>query len=158
MVIDIIAFTDLQFALLSEEQVEKVRLAQLKKNKLTENLKKNKEAEKYKLVKRGIFRSGIYEKICEKLEETYETEVADVRDGLLFYLRFTSKSDGAASAPYPVNYSLTYEQRYTQVKTYYDEAYSDGKARFQAFEKDEVAVDYLGEYYKVLYDYYAVRV
>ena len=157
MVIDIIAFSDAQIAELSAEQVEEVRNAQLKKNRLTEILEKNKEKEKYKLVKRGIFRSGIFEKICEGLGSSYLRDVEDIREGLLFYLRFTSKPQTDTDAPYEVDYSWTYEQRYNAVKGYYDGAFTTGKERFEAFVKDKIAVGYLGEYYAILYDYSAIR-
>lgn len=157
MTIDIIAFTDEQIAGLSPEQVEEIRNAQLKKNRLTEALEKNKEKEKYKLVKRGIYRSGIFQKICESLENSYQRDVEDIREGLLFYLRFTSKSEGQTDAPYEVNYSFTYEERYNVVKGYYDNAFPTDLERFEKFAKDKIAVGYLGEYHAVLYDYYAIR-
>ena len=157
MVIDIITFSDAQFASLTADQVEEVRNAQLKKNKLTESLEKNKRAEKYKLVERGIFRSGIYETVCQELQTRYEKEVETIREGLLFYLRFTTKPEGADGAPYKVDYSLTYEQRYEVVKDYYDGAFSSAAERFEEFKAVEIAVDYLGEYYAAFYDYYAIR-
>lgn len=156
MVIDIISFTDEQIAGLTPEQVEEIRNAQIRKNRLTETLNKNKEKEKYKLVKRGIFRSGIFEKICESLQRSYERDVEDIREGLLFYLRFTSRPENQTGAPYELDYSLTYEERYNVVKAYYDSTYSTNQERFQKFKADKYAPSYLGEYHAYLYDYYAI--
>ena len=89
------------------------------------------------------------------LEESYEQEVENLRDGLLFYLRFASKPDAGAEAPYTVDYSFTYEQRMNVVRTYYDGAYTDAKLKFEAFQADKVAVNYLGERYAPLYELYA---
>lgn len=157
MVIDIISFSDEQYAALTAEQVEEVRNAQLKKNRLTEALEKNKEKEKYKLVKRGIYRSGIFEKICESLQRSYNRDVDDIREGLLFYLRFTTKSENETDAPYEINYSLDYEERYFIVKAYYDGLNVTPLQRFEEFKKDTIAMAYLGEFHAILYNYYAIR-
>lgn len=155
MTIDIISYTDEQFAALSEEQILEVESVQLKKNRLAKKLEEEKRAEKFRLLKAGIFRSPVWEKICASLEESYEQEVESLRDGLLFYLRFASKPDEGAEAPYTVDYSLTYEQRVSVVRGYYDEAYTDKQLKFEAFRADRVAVNYLGEMYAPLYELYA---
>ena len=64
MTIDIITYTEEQFARLNGEQLNEVRKAQVAKNRLFERLQKEKADEKYKLVKAGIFRSGIWDAIC----------------------------------------------------------------------------------------------
>ena len=85
MNIDIISYTDEQFAALSVEQLEQVREAQLKKNKLTAKLDKEKQEEKFRLVKNGIFLSSIWDVYCQKLETEYEAEVETIREALLFW-------------------------------------------------------------------------
>lgn len=157
MTIDIISYTDEQFAELSEEQILEVKSVQLRKNRLAESLKEKKRKEKFRLLKAGIFRSAVWEKICAALEESYNLEVEGLREGLLFYLRFTSKPVSGVTAPYPVDYSLTYEQRLEVVKSYYDGAYTDARERFSAFTSDKVAVKYLGELYAPLYELYAAQ-
>ena len=107
MEIDIISFTDEQFAALTEEQLLEVENVQMKKNRLTEDLEEEKRKEKFRLLKAGVFRSGIWTGICDSLDASYEREVEWLRDGLLFYLRFASKPPEETSAPYEVDYSLS---------------------------------------------------
>ena len=57
MVIDIISYTDAQFAALSEEQILEVKSAQLKKNKLDLNLEENLLKAKQRLIENGTFLS-----------------------------------------------------------------------------------------------------
>ena len=156
MEIDIISYTDEQFASMTDEQILEVENVQLKKNRLTERLKEKKRGEKFRLLKAGVFRSGIWENICAALEESYNQEVESLRDGLLFYLRFASKQEGD-SAPYTVDYSLTYEQRLAVVRGHYDSAYPDPKRKFEAFKGDKVALKYLGELYAPLYELYSFQ-
>ncbi len=155
MTIDIINYTDEQFAELTEEQILEVEEAQLRKNRLTARLEEDKRREKYRLLEAGVFRSPVYEKLCDALEEEYDQEVESIRDALLFYLRFASRPSGEESAPYPLDYSLDYAERLAVVKGYYDETYSDPADRFAAFTADKVARNYLGEAYAGLYDLYA---
>ncbi len=156
MIIDIISYTDEQFAALTEEQIIEIQSVQMKKNRLAEKLSEEKRKEKYRLLKAGIFRSPVWEKICKSLDEDYNLEVENLRDGLLFYLRFTGRNDSGAS-PYPVDYGLTYEERLNEVKNYYNGAYPDPKEKFEAFKADKTAKMYLGEYYAPLYELYAAQ-
>lgn len=155
MTIDIISFTSEQFARLSEEQVLQVRSAQAKKNRLDRELAANKESEKYRLIKNGVFLSEIWERYCIKLQQEYEKELETLRQGLLFYLQY-SKSE-AADVPYEVDYNSTAEERFNVVKAYYETTYTDGKERFEAFTADKFALSYLGELYALLYDYFLER-
>lgn len=155
MIIDIISFTDEQFALLTETQIQEVKKVQAQKNKLTSALTEKKRKERFRLLKNGVLRSKIYNSICSALDRDYATTVEQLKEQLLFYLRFSSKvdvSDGE-SFPYIVNYSLTYEERYNIVKAYYLEKYADPTERFNAFKEDNIAPKYLGEFYATLHDY-----
>ena len=154
MTIDIISFTDEQFAQLSEEQILEIENAQLEKNRLTQKLEEEKRTERFRLLKAGVFRSPVWEKICAELDGNYQQEVENIRDGLLFYLRFACRPD-SGDAPYPVDYSLTYEERLAAVKGYYEQTYPDAKERFAAFAQDQTAKNYLGEFYASLYELYA---
>ena len=156
MEIDIISFTDEQFARLTDEQLIEVKEVQLKKNKLLRNLEKSKTEEKYRLLKNGILNGSAYQKVCAQLQTAYDEEVENLRDGLLFYLRFSlrPKEEVEEESPYVVDYSLTYEERIQVVRNYYETAYADAAARLEAFAKDEVALNYLGEYYAPLYEIY----
>lgn len=154
MKIDIISYTDEQFAVLTEEQLKQVREAQMKKNKLTAKLEKDKEKEKFRLVKQGIFLSSIWDLYCQKLKAAYDAEVDEVREALLFYLRFSTKEEQESQSPYTVDYALTIEERYAIVKQYYETAYTDATERYGAFLSDPIAKTYLGELYATLHDYF----
>ena len=155
MIIDVISYTDEQFASLSVEQLEQVREAQMKKNKLTAKLEKEKAEEKFRLVEQGIFLSSIWRLYCEKLQAEYDLEVEHIRESLLFYLRFSTKDEEQdKTAPYSVNYALTVEERFAIVRQYYETTYQDAKARYNAFLADPIAKTYLGELYAPLHDYF----
>ena len=156
MEIDIISYTDAQYAALSAEQLLEVQSAQLKKNRLDLKLEEEKRKEKHRLLSNGVFLSKVWELYCEKLQAEYDAEVENLRDSLLFYLRFSARPDGSDSddAPYEVNYSYAMDERLAIVREYYDETYTNGAERFNAFKADTVAVQYLGELYAPLYDYY----
>ncbi len=160
MEIDIISYTPAQYAALSEEQILEVKGAQLKKNRLQEKLNKDIEKEKYKLMENGTYISPLYNLLKNKLTASYNQEVENIREGLLFYLRYGGKPNDteASSAPYTVDYSLSDEERLEIVRTYYETAYTDADARFNAFKTDEVAPVYLGELYAPLYDYFLALV
>ena len=160
MIIDIISYTDKQFASLSDEQLLEIQSAQMKKNKLDADLETALTKEKKRLIDNGIFFSNIWAMQSEKLRARHLLEVENLRESLLFYLRFSSKSDESAETglPYKTNYSFTMEERFFQVRDAYFSAYSDGKERFDKFKSDIVAPKYLGEYYSPLYDYIATFV
>ncbi len=155
MKIDIISYTDAQYAALTSEQLLEVQSAQLKKNRLDLRLEEEKLKEKHRLLSNGVFLSKVWELYCEKLQAEYEAEVENLRDSLLFYLRFSARPDGAETeAPYELNYAYSMEERLAIVRAYYEKTYTDGAERFEAFKADAVAVQYLGELYAPLYDYY----
>lgn len=154
MKIDIISYTDEQFAALSVEQLEQVREAQMKKNKLQAKLDKEKQEEKFRLVEKGIFLSSLWNIYRQKLEEEYEAEVENIRESLLFYLRFSAKEEEESSSPYTVNYALTVEERFAIVRQYYETTYSNPQELYEAFIADPIAKTYLGEMYSPLHDYF----
>lgn len=153
MIIDIISYTDAQYAALTEEQLLEVKSAQLKKNKLDSALEEEKLAEKHRLIDNGTFLSNVWELYCAKLQAQHDTEVENLRESLLFYLRFSAKAD-SSDVGYTVDYALSIEERFAIVKQYYEMHYTDGAERFEAFKADKVAVAYLGELYAPLYDYF----
>ena len=155
MEIDIITFTDEQYATLTETQLQEVYKAQEKKDKLTWKLEEEKRAEKHRLVKNGTFASGIWGAYCTRLQERYDQEVTFIREALLFYLRFSMKT--SEDAPYEVNYAYTAVERTKIVKEYYETTYTNASERFEAFKKDTVAAQYLGEMYAPLWDYFYLQ-
>lgn len=155
MTIDIISYTDEQYAVLGKEQLLEIREAQVKKNNLEAKLFADLEKEKRRLIDNGIFFSEIWAKIQDDLELKYERAVEAVREALLFYLRYSSSPDGEIpSAPYTVNYALTLEERMIIVRDYYEDTYTNAAERYEAFKKDQVAKSYLGELYLPLHDYF----
>ena len=156
MVIDVINYTDEQFAALSQEQILEVKKAQAEKNELAKELEKNKREFRCKLVENGTFLSKMWALECDRLDAEYEEQVTAIRDALLFYLRFSSKASG--STGYPVDYSLPMDTRFYNVRDYYETTYPDPKKRYDAFIADEVAKLYLGEYYAPLHDYFYVDI
>lgn len=151
MKIDIISYTDTQYAALTEEQIQEVKAAQLEKNRLTRALSDAKLKEKHRLIERGIFLSGIWDAYQEKLQAEYDQKIESLRDSLLFYLRFSTKPD-AYGTGYTVDYDLPVEERLAIVQQYYQSTYPDAKKRFEAFQEDKVAVVYLEDLYAPLYD------
>lgn len=151
MKIDIISYTDTQYAALTEEQIQEVKAAQLEKNRLENALAEAKRKEKHRLIERGIFLSGIWEAYQAKLQAEYDQKIESLRDSLLFYLRFSTKPD-AYGTGYTVNYDLSLEERLAIVRQYYETKYTDASERFEAFKEDKVAVVYLEELYAPLYD------
>ena len=154
MEIDIISYTDKQYAALTEEQLLEVKSAQLQKNRLQSALAENIEKEKHRLVANGIIKSEIWELIKKKLQTEFEQEVERLRESLLFYLRFSSGGVDLGEAPYAVDYSLSDEERFYVVRDYYLDAYTNGAERMSVFRTDKVAPQYLGELYAPLYDYF----
>ncbi len=160
MIIDIINYTEEQYAALSAEKLQEIREAQLKKNKLLQSLAERLAAEKARLVDRGIFRSSIWTKRETELTAACNAEIEVVREALLFYLRYAGTESGSgedkvpSGVPYTVDYSLNEEERLLIVKEYYLNAYSNGQARFDAFEADAFARSYLGELYAPLWHYF----
>ncbi len=160
MVIDIITYTEAQFAALSKEKLEEVRAAQLKKDKLKKELDKKIFKEKVRLINNGVMPSTIFEKRCAELTANYEAEVAIVREALLFYLQYVNapKGEGGTAPPYPVDYALSEEDRMAGVSTYYMTAYENPAERFAAFKADAFVRVYLGELYAPLWHYFEALV
>lgn len=152
MEIDIISYTPAQFSALTSEQLLQVKEAQVKKNDLLRNLEERLQREKERLIENGIFSSGIWFRLEKKFREECDEAVAWVRDTLLFYLQY-SGAEEMVNAPYTVDFTLSDAERLEIVKAYYYETYTDPLERLNAYEKDEVAMKYLGEVYSMLYDY-----
>lgn len=152
MEIDIISYTAEQLAELTPEQLKEVRSAQLKKDKMAKALEERLAKERQKLIHKGTYFSDAWGLLQKQLRKEHDKEVEILRDGLLFFLHYSSKPE--AEAPYPLDYSLSAEERFYVVQAYYQNAYTDGTERFNAFKEDTVAKQYLGELYASLYDYF----
>ncbi len=157
MTIDIINYTEAQYAALSAVKLQEVREAQMKKNALVAKLESQKAKEKARLIDRGIFPSSIWARREAELTEACEAEINVLRETLLFYLHYANEKGTVAvpdGVPYPVDYSLSEVDRMLALKSYYENAYTDDTERFNAFVDDEFARTYLGERYGSLYHYF----
>ena len=152
--IDIINFTEAQYAALTRGQLQEVKTSQQKKNRLYRILQEDLRKEKHKLVKNGLYNSEIYMLIEARLTAIYEEEVALIKENLLFYLRYSMKPSSTESVAYEVDYTLSDTERMEVVKNYYMTCYTDAQARFDAFVADTVAPQYLGELYAPLHNYF----
>lgn len=158
MTIDIINYTEEQFAALSTEKIEEIRNAQLKKNKLTAALEARLKKEKQALIDKGAYPSDVWKKIENKLRAAYASDVQILREGLLFFLHYVAedgnKGEAGSSVPYTVDYSLSEEDRMLIVKAYYEDTYDDPLERYKAFKADTFVKSYIGELYLPLHDYF----
>ena len=153
MTINIISYTDAQMAALSNEQLMQVMQAQIEKERMYEKLQEDLRAVDAETIDKGVFHSTLRAQKRKKLETDYDKEVERLRDGLLFFLRYSYRP-GTPSVGYEVDYSLSDAERVEIVKNYYDTTYDDPLERLNAFEEDDVAKQYLGEYYSPLYYYF----
>ena len=152
MTIDIISYTDDQYANLTDDHILEVRSAQLKKNTLEKKLAEKLRAERHKFIKNGMLLSKPWEKYVEQLNAECLAKIEEIREALLFFLRFTIPFT-AENVPYPLDHTLSYEERYIVVRDYYLDKYLNSLERLHVYEKDKVAMAYLGELFAVLHGY-----
>lgn len=154
MEIDIIDYTGEQLALLTEAQLQEVKEAQVKKNRLLRELAEKLQQEKRRLINNGLFLSYTWSWTKAYWEKAYEEEIGWLKDGLLFFLQYKPGVKEEAGAHYPLDYSLTVLERAAAVKAYYLDTYADPKERFEAYKADTDAPVYLCNAYKSLWDYF----
>lgn len=157
MDIDVISYTDAQYALLTPGQMQKIISAQKKKNALEREFAKKLAAKKAELVENGMLHSDLWESAIAEMQAEHQAELTDLREGLRTYLHFVVKPEGLGNSAYELDYSLTESERFYFVKEYYETTYADAKERFTVFQKDKIAEMYLGELYLSLYDYFYIQ-
>ena len=116
MEIDIIDYTSEQLALLTETQLQEVKAAQVKKNKLLRALTEKLQQEKRRLINNGLFLSYNWSWTKTYWEQAYAEEIGWVRDGLLLFLQYKPGVNVEDGARYPLDYSLSIEERGNVVK------------------------------------------
>ena len=89
MNIDIINYTEMQLAQLTEAQLLEVKSAQIKKNRLLRELADKLQQEKRRLINNGMFLSYIWDWTKAYWTGVFEEEIGWVREGLLFQLQYT---------------------------------------------------------------------
>lgn len=152
MNIDIINYTEMQLAQLTEAQLLEVKSAQIKKNRLLRELADKLQQEKRRLINNGMFLSYIWDWTKAYWTGVFEEEIGWVREGLLFQLQYTPID--FADVPYALDFSLSLADRRDRVERYYMNTYSTYTERLYELRKDGAAAHYLCEGYKSLLDYF----
>lgn len=154
MVLDILDYLGVMEADLSVYELSFVRDLQKKKNDITAKYEADQEALLRILWKNGTLRSSIQSSRTNELTEKYNAEIDQLIDDLDFKLHFfqvTNEASGAYSYPENPDYTLSAADRYYIVYNYYM-TMSDPTVRFALFQADELAPDYLGNFYATLYE------
>ena len=159
MTFDIIGISQQEAERLETVQLKLLRTAQQKKNEL--KVKLDTELEEYRIItyNNGVHDSSLYAQYEKQAVAEYERQVEVIREQLLFNMSLKEPTtdgetgdSGNDSSGYLVDYSLSYLERYIQVRDYYM-SIPDPVERLALYRVDEVAVKYLGSYYNSLYDY-----
>ena len=154
MEIDIIDYTEERLEAMSKKRFSRVLKAQLKKNRLLRDFEEKLEKERNRLISNGSFVSELFNLTEDKLYQACIEEIEVVKAELEVYLLETAGEDGSGGNPYLVDFTLSPVERMNIVKGYYLNAFVDAQERLDAFKADNVAKEYLGEYYASLYDYF----
>jgi hypothetical protein len=99
-------------------------------------------------------RSSAREEEFSELLAKYNEDVDELREELEFELRYfnvSNEASGEYSYPNNPDYSLSSADRYYVVYNYYM-TMTDPSVRFALFQADELAADYLSNFYATLYD------
>lgn len=159
MTFDIIDISQEEAELLETVQLKLLRTAQQKKNELEVKLKT--DLEEYRIItyNNGVQDSSLYTEYEKDARAEYERQVGILREQLIFNMSLKEPTtdgetgdSGNDSSGYLVDYTLSYIERYIQVRDYYM-SIPDPVERLALYRADEVAVKYLGSYYNSLYDY-----
>ena len=158
MKFDIVDITQAEINAMSEEKGRLFRSAQKKKDALYKKLQNDLAEFKKKTFANNMYDSTAYIHREVELKAEYNYQVDIVREQLeydLAMIDIKNKTDPhgiIVDAPYRVDYSLSYVDRYIIVRDYYL-AIEDPVARFEQYRYDKVAQDYLATYYNTLFTY-----
>lgn len=162
MIFDIIDITEKEVEKYETIKLKLLRTAQQKKDELRHKMETTLKEYKRMTYTNGTENSDIYEAYKKELEEEFEYQVEILREQLLFNLTLreptadgeTGNNQNIYDYVYVVDYELSYVERYIIVRDYYL-SISDYDERIALYQKDTVAMDYLGIYYNALFDYIA---
>ncbi len=159
MTFDIIDITQEEAENLSVVRLKLLRTAQQKKNELYRKLLNELAEQKRLSFTNGTINSTVYDQLSSQLTAEYENQVAVLKEQLLFNMSLGEPTtddetggSGSDNTSYPVDYELSYLERYTLVRDYYM-TIEDPDERVALFAADEVAQKYLGSYYNSLFNY-----
>lgn len=160
MQFDIIPITGTQAGRLNAEQMKLLRAAQVKKNSLLRSAEKELKEFEISVMSKGMKYSSLVESKRAELDNEVEYQCAVIADNLLFDMSVIDQnkdtvtgSGDLTSDPigYRVDYSLSYSERYVIVRDYYLKI-KDVTERMTKYSADLTAKQYLGSYYKTLYN------
>ncbi|MGN0817574.1 MAG: hypothetical protein ACI4L9_01275 [Candidatus Coproplasma sp.] len=159
MVFDIIELSNTEVESLTTVQLKLLRTAQQKKNALFHQLQSDLKTYELMTYTNGVSASSLYPDKKAELEGEYEYQVEILREQLIFNMSLSEPTNGdetgdlgSDNAAYPVDYELSYLERYVMVRDYYM-TIEDPDERLALLAADEVARKYLDSYYSTLYNY-----
>lgn len=156
---DIIDISAAEAEALTTIQLKLLRTAQQNKNELYHKLQQDLQTYYNLCNTSNVYLSSLYIDKKAELEAEYEYQVEIIREQLIFNMSLNEPThdgetgdDGNDDSGYIVDYSLSYLERYIQVRDFYL-AIEDPAERLALYTSDTVARDYLGNYYTTLYNY-----
>lgn len=158
MEFDIIELTAEEVEKLTVIQLKLLRTAQKKKNDLLYALQKDMNLFKQVLMSNNFTSSSLYEAKYNSLKAEFDREVEILREQLIFNMSLNEPTNDddlggeGGDGPYPVDYSLSYLERYIVVRDYYL-SIPDAHERLALYQADKVAMNYLSSYYNSLFNY-----
>ena len=158
---DIIEIGETEFYELNVVQQKLIRTAQQKKDELSHKMEKELAAYKQLLYSNGMINSSLYADMEKELSGEFDYQVEILREQLIYNLTIKQPTNdgetgdsGSDNSSYPVDYELSYLERYVLVRDYYL-TIEDPVERLNLFAADSVAMEYLGSYYNSLFNYLA---
>jgi hypothetical protein len=159
MTFDILDLTEQEIKALTTIQLKLLRTAQQKKDALLKQLNEDLQTYFYILCAGKAVNSSLYEQKKEALVKEYNYQLDILVEQLQFNMSLNEPTtddevgdSGNDSSAYLVDYSLSYLERYVQVRDYYM-TIADPNERLALYAADKVAVEYLNSYYNSLYNY-----
>lgn len=156
MTFDIIEVTDEELSNFTTVQMQLLRTAQKSKNELLYNLEKDMALLEKLVLSNDMKESTLVAKKRAELEAELNRKLSIIVEQLNYNLSLSEPyPDGGGSgdedAPYIVDYTLSYNERYNIVRNYYL-SIEDSAERMALYGSDETARKYLGSYYAALYN------
>lgn len=159
MTFDIIDISAEEAEGLDTLRLKLLRTAQQKKNELEHKLEAALAEQKRLAYSNGMENSTLYAQVAKELTDEYEYQVEILREQLIFNMTLGEPTNGdetggsgSDNSAYPVDYELSYIDRYIVVRDYYL-SIEDPNERIALLAQDEVARKYLGTYYNTLFNY-----
>lgn len=159
MIFDIIDITEDEVDHLTTVQKKLLRTAQQKKDEMVRSRDEQLFELKIMCNSSNMENSSVYRQTAEKIQSDYQTELDVLIEQLQFNMSLREPTNGGETGGsnidntgYIVDYELSYLERYIAVRDYYL-TIEDPNERIALLQQDKVAMEYLGTYYSVLFDY-----